>query len=181
MGCKTRACEHVILVPMPVWGHCLPFFYLAARLAHLGLRVTFLLPEGHVSSIVGDEFYISHVGEILRENVEIVAVKDGFSLVGGMEGFLGLLRESSEPQLVAAFAESVGVLMSSSSKFPAPCCVISDMLMGWTQTVAKEFDIPRYVLHTQSAVNLSLMLHVQTLSLTSSLTWHVYIEFHSSQ
>jgi len=148
-------------MPMPAGGHCIPFFHFAARLVHLGLRVTFLVPEGMVSRFQEDSLFKTHVGEILREYVEVVAVKDGFSQLGRVEGLLAMLRESSEPQLVAAFSEAVAALMSSAT-WPAPCCIVSDMLMGWTQPLAANFHIPRYVLHTQSAANLSLMLHVHT-------------------
>jgi hypothetical protein len=164
MACSAGRCAHVILVPTPVGGHCIPFFYLASRFAHLGVRVTFLVADGLVPQFYASELYKPHVGLIQREGIQVVRVKDGFSHLGLRPGLLATFQESSEPQFVAAFGEHVAALMSS-TEFPAPCCIVSDMLMGWTQTLAAKFNIPRFVLHTQSAANLSLMLHVRPNSL----------------
>ncbi|KAG0601055.1 hypothetical protein M758_11G080500 [Ceratodon purpureus] len=161
MACSA-GCAHVVLVPTPVGGHCIPFFYLASRFAHLGLRVTFLVAEGLVPQLYTHKLFTPHVGLIQREGIEVLSVKDGFSHLGFGPGLMAVFREASEPQLVAGFSEGIATLMSS-TKVPAPCCIVSDMLMGWTQIMAAKFNIPRFVLHTQSAANLSLMLHVPTL------------------
>ena len=159
MACGGR-CEHVIMVPTPFVGHCIPFFYLASRLAHLGVRVTFLVAEGLVPQFYSHSLFTPHVGLIQREGVEVVRVKDGFSHLGFLAGVMPFFKpESSEPVFVASFGESVAALMARTDR-PAPCCIVSDMLQGWTQTVAEQFNIPRFVLHTQSATNLSLMLLV---------------------
>ena len=160
MACSA-GCAHVVLVPTPVGGHCIPFFYLASRFAHLGLRVTFLVAEGLVPQLYTHKLFTPHVGLIQREGIEVLSVKDGFSHLGFGPGLMAVFREASEPQLVAGFSEGIATLMSS-TKVPAPCCIVSDMLMGWTQIMAAKFNIPRFVLHTQSAANLSLMLHVTT-------------------
>jgi len=157
-SCSTSG-AHVLLATRPQFGHCIAFFYLAPRLVHLGVRVTFLVVEGLIPRLQNEPLFAAHWSQIQQENIEVVAVKDGFSHLGGWQALLNMLQESSEPQLVAAYSDAVAALMSS-TRFPAPCCIISDMLMGWTQEVAAKFNIPSFVLHTQSAANLSLMLHV---------------------
>lgn len=160
------SCAHVILVPAPVGGHCIPFFHFASRLAHLGLRVTFLVAEGLVPQLYTHPLFVPHVGLIQRDGIEVVRVKDGFSHLGLGPGLMAMLNPDSQPQFIAAFGDHVATLMSS-KEFPPPCCIVADMLMGWTQSVAARFSIPRFVLHTQSAANLSLMLHVPTHPLSS--------------
>lgn len=88
-----------------------------------------------------------------------MAVDDGFSHLGKAQALFAMVKDSSQEQLQAAYSGAVARLMESSSV--APCCIVSDMLMAWTKPLADQFGIPRYVLHTQSATNLSLMLHVR--------------------
>lgn len=160
-SCCTSG-AHVLLVPPPAFGHYITFFYLATRLVHLGVRVTFLVAEGLVPRFLNDPLFAAHWSQIQQENIELVTVKDGISQLGSRQGFFTMIQESSEPQLVAAYSDAVAVLMLS-TRFPASCCIIADMLMGWTQEVAAKFNITGLMLHIQSAANLSLMLHVPTL------------------
>jgi hydroquinone glucosyltransferase len=152
---------HVVLVPFSPIGHCMPFLYLASRLAQLGVKVTFLCLEGLKSQLHNSLSFKPHARVILHKNIDIVTVKDGFSTRAGL-GAADVIREESRPALVSVFSDCLSSLMSSAASL-APCCIISDMMLGFTHDVAAKFNIPRYVLHTQSAANLSLMLQVPTL------------------
>lgn len=158
MGCSPKW-VHVVLAPTPAMGHCLPFFHLAARLHYLGVRVTFLVNESLRDDFLAEPLLAEHIGETLRPGgVEVVAVDDGFGIGGDKtKAMFSILKDEHEPEIVAAFSKAMAPLMASTNP---PCCVISDMLMAWTLPLAKKFNVPRYVLHTQSAANLSLYLHV---------------------
>lgn len=161
MGCSQKW-VHVVLTPTPGMGHCLPFFHLAARLHYLGVRVTFLVNEVLRDKFLAESLFAERIGETLRQDgVEVVAVDDGFGFGGDKtKAMFAILKDEHEPEIVAAFSKAMAPLMASTTP---PCCVISDMLMAWTLPLAKKFNIPRYVLHTQSAANLSLYLHVPKL------------------
>nr|PNR44165.1 hypothetical protein PHYPA_016549 [Physcomitrium patens] len=158
---------HVVLVPFSAIGHCMPFLYLASRLAQVGVKVTFLCLEGLRSQLQTSPSFKPHAGVILHKNIDIVTVKDGFSTRAGL-GAADVIREESRPALVSVFCDCLSSLMSSGASL-APCCIISDMMLGFTHDVAAKFNIPRYVLHTQSAANLSLMLQVPKLLADSIL------------
>jgi hydroquinone glucosyltransferase len=167
MGCSPKW-VHVILTPTPAMGHCLPFFHLAARLHYLGVRVTFLVNEILRDKFSAEPLFAEHIGEILRQGgVEVVAVDDGFGSSGDkIKAMFSMMMDEHEPQIVAAFSKAMVPLMDSTTP---PCCIISDMLMAWTLPLAKKINIPRYVLHTQSAANLSLLLHVPKLLVANQL------------
>lgn len=67
MGCCSK---HVILVPTPAVGHCVPFFYFAARLVHLGTKVTMLVSNGLMEKFQTDALFAMHAGEVLREGAD---------------------------------------------------------------------------------------------------------------
>ena len=175
--------HHVVLIPGIGPGHMYPFLGFAMRVlaGNRGVKVTILAHEFQVELIHNDvtfkhiapEFRAAIDGAAAGSDIDIVAVK-GTPCDGTLEGFLLCLHESWEAKLVAAFAaclsplmvrvsDSNGGISEDESLPPPPCCIVSDMLAGWSQELARMFGIPRYVLHTQSAANLSLMLHVSKL------------------
>lgn len=168
-------CAHVVVVPGIGPGHCIPFFDLASRLASRAVKVTILSTEVHVRRVWSDAVYRRWTPRLRSagEDIELVPVKDGLH-DGTREGFRTFIRESSEAKLIAAFAAHLSPLMSNATP-PPPCCIISDMLVGWTQDLAAKFDIPRYVLHIQPATNLALMLHVwpNSMNLLSFMLLHI--------
>lgn len=167
----------MVLVVAPVLSHTMPFFGLATRLTSRGVKVTMLAFAFQVEQIWNDAAY-RKVAPGLRA---LQADGDGFDLVpvagtpsmGTLEERIASMQASAEANLIAAFATSLAPVMSSSaatttSDVPTPCCIISDMLVGWTQDLARKFGIPRYILHIQSAANFSLMLHVCIIILNPS-------------
>ena len=165
----SRWRHHVVLVVAPVVSHAMPFFGLATRLTSRGVKVTMLAYAQHVEQIWNDAAY-RRVAPGLRA---LQTDGQGFDLVpvigtpswGTMEERIACMKASAEAILIAAFATSLAPMMSSAgttSDVPTPCCIISDMLLVWTQDLARKFGIPRYILHIQSAANFSLMLHVES-------------------
>lgn len=171
--------HHVVLIPGIGPGHTYPFFCFAMQLVtcNRGVKVTILAHEFLIEHIRNDVTY-KHIAPEFRaaiagaagSDIDFVGVKDT-PCDGTLEGFVACLHESWEAKLVAAFAaclsplmvrvsDSNGGISEDESLPPPPCCIVSDMLTGWSQELARMFGIPRYVLHTQSAANLSLMLHV---------------------
>lgn len=57
-----------------------------------------------------------YVSQIQQENIEVVAVKDGFYQLGSRLGLLTMIQDSSAPQLVAAHGDAVTALMSSTRR-----------------------------------------------------------------
>lgn len=169
---SSRWRHHVVMVAIPPLSHTMPFLSLATRLTSRGVKVTMLTYAIHVEQIWNDAAY-RKVAPGLRA---LQADGDGFDLVpvagtppvGTQEERIACMQASAEAHLIAAFATSLAPVMSSaaatttSGGVPTPCCIISDMLVGWTQDLARMFGIPRYILHIQSAANFSLMLHVQS-------------------
>lgn len=163
---SSRWRHHVVLVVFPLLSHAMPFFGLATRLNSRGVKVTMLAFALHVEQIWNDAAY-RRVAPGLRA---LQADGEGFDLVPvagtvfrTREERIACLQASADANLIAAFAASLAPMMSSAgttSDVPPPCCIISDMLVGWTQDLARKFGIPRYILHIQSAANFSLMLHV---------------------
>nr|PNR26421.1 hypothetical protein PHYPA_030996 [Physcomitrium patens] len=150
---------HVVLVVPGATGHAIPFMYLATKLASFGVKVTMLVYEKFESMFQTSIMYKQHRKAIQEMDIQMVGVDDG--IYDGTPGtFPESVKESSELKLVDAFTGAMSRLMSSTSP---PCCILSDMLVGWTQILAAKFNIPRHILHIQSTLDLSVMLHVPTL------------------
>lgn len=150
---------HIVLVLPGATGHAIPFMYLATKLASLGVKVTMLVFEKFESVFQTSVMYKEHRKAIQEMDIQMVGVEDGI-YDGTVGSFPELAKESSELKLVNAFTGAMSRLMSSTSP---PCCILSDMMVGWTQILAAKFNIPRFILHIQSALDLSVMLHVPTL------------------
>lgn len=164
---SSRWRHHVVLVVAPFFSHAMPFFGLATRLTSRGVKVTMLAIAPYVEQIWNDAAY-RRVAPGLRalqadgEGFDLVPVA-GTEFIRTREERIACMQASADANLIAAFATSLAPMMSSAgttSDVPTPCCIISDMLVGWTQDLARKFGIPRYILHIQSAANFSLMLHV---------------------
>ncbi|KAG0602747.1 hypothetical protein M758_10G038000 [Ceratodon purpureus] len=159
---KWRA--HVVLVPGLAPGHAVPFFDLAIRIAASHVKVTILDFGYRVPKLWSDAIYSRWALRLraAHPDIEVVPVKDSI-YDGTREGFYSCITQLGEERLIAAFGSNLAPLMDSTGDVPRPCCIISDMLVGWTAELSAKFNIPRYLMHIQPAINLSLMLHVPAL------------------
>ncbi|CAK9195400.1 unnamed protein product, partial [Sphagnum troendelagicum] len=169
---------HVVAFPFPAQGHIAPMVQLSKTLASYGIAITFIIATPHLASVraLVEDSFEGH-GKIQIICFEIppqyvnTDMHNFYDLMFYLpknkhEVFAEIVQKLMAPQDVTAFNHHQPSPISHSSSstigsfwFSSPVCIISDMLLGWTQDTATKFKIPRYCLYTCAARSLSMIWH----------------------
>ncbi|KAG0615457.1 hypothetical protein M758_5G042700 [Ceratodon purpureus] len=138
---------HVMVIPYPARGHNVASIQLSRELVRHGARVTLVNIFDNISA---DRLLVCR-----RESIAVVDV--GVCPDAPGPGNLPYLREVESVQ-----GETEQVVAEIGS--PAVTCIVSDVFLGWTQSVAEKFAIPRFVLCASPARILASLLYMPTLA-----------------
>jgi hypothetical protein len=143
---------HVVAFPFPAQGHIAPMVQLSKALASYGIAITFIIATPHLASVralVEDSFEGHGKIQIICFDIPPQYVNTNMhTLIDLMfylaknkhEVFAEIVQKLMAPQDVTAFNHHQPSPISHSSSstigsfwFSSPVCIISDMLLGWTQ------------------------------------------------
>eukprot|EP00249_Psilotum_nudum_P022248 c28435_g1_i1 orf=1992-3461(+) len=152
---------HAVLVPYPAQGHITPMMQLAKLLARKGFCVSFVNSEHNHLRIVQAQ---AEAGTALpSENgldIRLFAVPDGLPPECNRMADLARLGKAMEANMVKPLEE----LMEKLNRGEVPVsCVISDVLLLFTQDLANKFGLPRVAVWSQSVASFAVNLHVPLL------------------
>ncbi|KAJ7514103.1 hypothetical protein O6H91_23G027800 [Diphasiastrum complanatum] len=155
---------HVVIAPLPCYGHILPSISLARALAAKGLFVTFVLSQHRIT---GPRSVASHIRS-LPPSFRLVAIPDPLSshclAYGVDEGADSVPAELERSQLMRQPFERLMDDLMAADDFPgAPVCIISDVWLSWTQETADTFHIPRYLFYPCQAAIMAPLLFLPVL------------------
>ncbi|CAK9223432.1 unnamed protein product [Sphagnum troendelagicum] len=149
MGARGGA--HVVAFPFPAKGHIVPMVQLSTSLANYGIAITFVIPTPHLASVraLVEESFEGH-GQIQIVCFEIppqyvdTTLHNFLDLMRYLEQdkqeeFAGIVQQLMAPDVIALNQPGFPISHSSSGsvgsfRFSPPVCIISDMLLNWTQT-----------------------------------------------
>ncbi|CAM5998831.1 unnamed protein product [Sphagnum balticum] len=149
MGARGGA--HVVAFPFPAKGHIVPMVQLSTSLANYGIAITFVIPTPHLASVRAllEESFEGH-GQIQIVCFEIppqyvdTTLHNFLDLMRYLEQdkqeeFAGIVQQLMAPDVIALNQPGFPISHSSSGsvgsfRFSPPVCIISDMLLNWTQT-----------------------------------------------
>ncbi|CAK9874178.1 unnamed protein product [Sphagnum jensenii] len=174
MGARGGA--HVVAFPFPAKGHILPMVQLSKSLANHGIAITFVIATPHLASaraLVEESFEDQGQIQFVCFEIPPQFVDANFHNFLDLmrylkqdkqEEFAGIIQQLMAPDVIASNQPSFPISHSSSGsvgsfRFSPPVCIISDMLLNWTQDTSDAFKIPRYCLYTCPARGLSLSWH----------------------
>ena len=150
---------HVVLITMPAPGHLFPTIALGKALARQGVKVTFL-SSGCVPAK-------------LRRDVEESDAELDMTIGTVLED---PLPEPEHPMMLIPWLSKLPSEEMADHAFrliqslaPPPCCIVSDVFVSWTKTLAENLGVPRHFLVTMSASSLSFMFSVQNSTILSTL------------
>ncbi|KAJ7541820.1 hypothetical protein O6H91_10G078300 [Diphasiastrum complanatum] len=157
---------HLVLFPFPAQGHMIPLMQLGNVLAFKGLIITFVCAEHRVPLMQEAEYRGQY-----HPNLRIVTLPDAVppGEHGVDEGTDSVTWSITGTQkMVDPFKILISDLIQSTnsdggSSSSPPLGIISDYALSWTQDVADEFSIPRYIFFPSAASGLLFMFYVPTL------------------
>ncbi len=148
MGARGGA--HVVAFPFPAKGHILPMVQLSKSLVNHGIAITFVIATPHLASVralVEESF--EGQGQIQFVCFEIPpqfvdpTFHNFLDLMRYLkqdkqEEFAGIVQQLMAPDVIASNQPGFPISHSSSGsvgsfRFSPPVCIISDMLLNWTQ------------------------------------------------
>lgn len=143
---------HVVIITVPCPGHLIPASQMAKHLLSLGMKVSCFNTGINYPSV--ERHFEEKFGEVkivfrpLRKENEFVPPGKR------LEEHLDWIQHLNDEAMAERLAEALRNLT------PPPACIISDMLVGWSQDVANAFHIPRFLLYTMPANALLYMITV---------------------
>ncbi|XP_024386159.1 UDP-glycosyltransferase 72B1 [Physcomitrium patens] len=145
---------HVVIITVPCPGHLIPASQMAKHLLSLGMKVSCFNTGINYPSV--ERHFEEKFGEVkivfrpLRKENEFVPPGKR------LEEHLDWIQHLNDEAMAERLAEALRNLT------PPPACIISDMLVGWSQDVANAFHIPRFLLYTMPANALLYMITSST-------------------
>ncbi|KAH7352770.1 hypothetical protein KP509_19G063000 [Ceratopteris richardii] len=157
---------HVVAIPYPAQGHIVPLMQLCLKItANEGYMVTFVNTEHNHARMLqsqdgqGLEAGVGLEG-ISEKNIRLVGIPGGLRPeLHGDPAYVVAAFESSE-KLQAPLEELLDMMKQNGE--PATC-IISDVLVSWTQVCADKMRIPRIAFWTSSAAVYHVIWHMYTL------------------
>lgn len=158
---------HVVAVPYPAQGHIVPLMQLCKQLAALGsFTITFVNTEhNHVRLLQSQA--------ALQASSQLECVSDPQLLdirLVGIPGGLPPELHADPDHVVEAFQASEALtepfeklLEKLNEEGPEVTCIISDVMMSWTQECADKLGIPRIAFWTSSAAVYYVIWHMYDL------------------
>ena len=139
--------KHFLLVPFMSQSHLIPFTHLAKLLASNGVSVTIVLTPLNAAKF-----------NTLIDQAKALKLKIQFHVLPFPSAEAGLpegcenLDTLPSPQYKHLFFSASNMLKEPLEKWLSeletlPTCMVSDICLPWTTTVASKFKIPRVVFH----------------------------------
>ncbi|KAL5991642.1 hypothetical protein ACLOJK_012551 [Asimina triloba] len=133
---------HVVLLPLPLQGHITPMLQLANLLHSKGFSIT----------IIHTHFNAPNPTNYPNFNFE--AISQGLSIEEATSMEVIALLEVLNKECKGPLEERMGELAGGKRCGYGPIkCIIHDAMMHFAQSVAPQFEIPRLVLRTSSAIS----------------------------
>eukprot|EP01018_Ginkgo_biloba_P038459 Gb_30787 [translate_table: standard] len=144
----TQEKPHVLLLPSLGFGHLIPFAELAMQLARRGLLVSLVVTHNHLSVAQSKIKPEGQRFDLRLVELDVSQVEELNQQTGGNSNSVAnheltpilVLNDKLEhpfENLLHRF------LYDASDTPPPPLCIVTDFLLGWTQTLAAKFGIPR--------------------------------------
>ncbi|KAJ7549465.1 hypothetical protein O6H91_07G090800 [Diphasiastrum complanatum] len=151
---------HVVVCAFPAQGHIIPALSFSELLASKGFFVTYVCAEHRLADL---RKRIHAAGDKCK--IRLAALPDKlplgqYGIDEGPESLSWSMENVSK--MKGDFQQLMGDLMTS-SKLTSPTCVISDFFLSWTQDVANQFKIPRYVFFSCPAACLCILMYLPVL------------------
>ncbi|KAE9621795.1 putative flavonol 7-O-beta-glucosyltransferase [Lupinus albus] len=150
MACSKTMQLHFLLVPLMSQSHLIPFTDMAKLLASQGTEVTIVLTPLNAArfNIFIDEAKASNL-KIKFHLIPFPCLQAG--LPEGCENIDTLPSLEYQPRFFAAsnmLKEPLEKWLSQIETLPS--CIISDICLPWTASIASKFNIPRVIFHIVS-------------------------------
>ncbi|XP_024514796.1 UDP-glycosyltransferase 85A5 [Selaginella moellendorffii] len=158
----SMASPHLVVVPLPLYGHISPMLRLSLQLASLGNKVTFIASgRTQAATLSAFESSLSHIddAETVRSGLSFEFIPDEDSVEleqGGEEGLWAVLRWMS-----AQHGTVDQIVESSVSRHGQISCVILDFLALHLRDVADKHNASVALFWTPSPPWLLLCLQVK--------------------
>lgn len=135
--------HHVVIVTVPCPGHIIPAAQVAKYLLALGIRVSCFSTGMNYPSVEHNLLENLH-----GQRIQFRPLIDASEFVSpGKEitDNIGWMQAPSDGEMTTRLNNILKTLT------PPPQCIISDLLVGWTQDVADGLHIPHHVIYTMPA------------------------------
>lgn len=153
--------HHVVIVTVPCPGHIIPAAQVAKYLLALGIRVSCFSTGMNYPSVEHNLLENLH-----GQRIQFRPLIDASEFVSpGKEitDNIGWMQAPSDGEMTTRLNNILKTLT------PPPQCIISDLLVGWTQDVADGLHIPHHVIYTMPANALLFSFGVHANSHPNSL------------
>jgi UDP:flavonoid glycosyltransferase YjiC (YdhE family) len=162
MAVNMEKKPHVLVFPFPAQGHMISLLDLTHALASHGLSVTVLTTPRNQSLLSPLLQRASSEGLHIQPLIIPLPPTEGLPL--GCEN-MAQLPYHLIPLFMDSFKELAHPIedwfqqqkQSSDYGFGPPVCIISDLVLGWTQNTAAKLGIPRIVYHPSGAFAVSVI------------------------
>ncbi|MCO5565130.1 hypothetical protein L7F22_018801 [Adiantum nelumboides] len=167
MAYGSRRPAHIVAIPYPAQGHIVPLMQLCKKLAREeGFMVTFVNTEHNHARMMqaqtgGSQLRREYIGDnggvIEKNNIRLVGIPGGLppELHGDPAHVVDVFQASED--LLNPFEKLLDKLAQNGE--PATC-IISDVLMSWTQDCADKVGVPRVAFWTSSAAVYHVIWHM---------------------
>ncbi|MCO5602564.1 hypothetical protein L7F22_056698 [Adiantum nelumboides] len=152
---------HAVVVPYPAQGHINPCMQLAKQLAFQGYTITFVNTQHNHERIVSSQH--QQADQLQEEGLEIhfAHISDGLPQDHNRMSDLSVLSHAIDTHMPSHFEALVARLCSSDDSHPT--CIVSDVLMLFTQDIANKFGLPRVAVWCQSAASFAVNVSMPSL------------------
>ncbi|MCO5565128.1 hypothetical protein L7F22_018799 [Adiantum nelumboides] len=167
MAYRSRRPAHIVAIPYPAQGHIVPLMQLCKKLAREeGFMVTFVNTEHNHARMMqaqagGSQLRREYLGDnggvIEKNNIRLVGIPGGLppELHGDPAHVVDVFQASED--LLDPFEKLLDKLAQDGE--PATC-IVSDVLMSWTQECADKVGVPRVAFWTSSAAVYHVIWHM---------------------
>ncbi|GLJ07765.1 hypothetical protein SUGI_0073770 [Cryptomeria japonica] len=148
---------HVVMVPYPAMGHCIPSLDLVKLLASHSLTVTYVTTHTIAQRLKGP---VDEARKAAGLDIHLVGLCPPKGIEGLPEGRESMDLVSSKYSLdIISLVESLeqpfdGWFQQQGSR--RPVCIISDMFIDWTVRSSERHNIPRVVFYAMGAFPTSI-------------------------
>lgn len=149
------AAGHVLVIPQPAQGHIIPLLDLAYHLSTRGISITVLVTPKNLPLL----------SPILSRSPSVQTLVFPFpdcpSIPSGVENVKDLPQNASVATLTRALSQLREPITSWFVSHPdPPGAIISDFFLGWTEDLALQLGIPRFVFYSSGAFLVSMLNHL---------------------
>ncbi|WOG97603.1 hypothetical protein DCAR_0416944 [Daucus carota subsp. sativus] len=150
----SEAGAHILIFPYPAQGHMIPLLDLTHQLALRNLTITILVTPKNLHYL--NPLLIKHpsIHPLVLPFPRTDSIPDGVENVRDLPsgGFLSMMT---------ALFDLYHPMLNWFRKHPSPpVAIVSDIFLGWTNRLAAELNIPRYVFSPSGVLAMSIACNV---------------------